>query len=174
MIFQQCETIPVAGSVQSLSPKAEPRGHNFPSMASPATCSLHIQASPPNMFCSRAGCESLKARYNCLGLLSYTFCQPATYYSTIRAIKNARCFTRPRPPFGTPTLVLAPQKSAFSLDTFILACVGLIRDSSALFCSEQFYQRKFYSNDFHIKSQKMTIILGIFSFFVSFPFLFFL
>ena len=120
--------------------------------------------STTNMFCSRAGCESLKARYNCLGLLSYTFCQPATYYSTIRAIKNARRFTRPRPPFGTPTLVLAPQKSAFSLDTFILACVGLIRDSSALFCSEQFYQRKFYSNDFHMKSQKMTIILGIFSY----------
>ena len=165
VIFQQCETLPVAGSVQSLSPKAEPRGHNFPSMASPATCSLHIQASPPNMFCSRAGCESLKARYNCLGLLSYTFCQPATYYSTIRAIKNARCFTRPRPPFGTPTLVLAPQKSAFSLDTFILACVGLIRDSSAL-CSEQSYQNSIQMT-FTLKASKITII-RVFSFFVSF------
>ena len=67
---------------------------------------------------------------------------------------------RARPPFGTPTLVLAPQKSAFSLDTFILACVGLIRDSSAL-CSEQSYQNSIQMT-FTLKASKITIIRDFF------------
>ena len=69
-IAQASSILPDSGSAHSLSPSAATLGHSLASTATPSTCSLHIAASPPRIFCSYISSEPSKLLYTFRGLLS--------------------------------------------------------------------------------------------------------
>ena len=56
----QCLVLPDSGSAHSLSPSAATLGQSLASTATPSTCSVHIAASPPRIFCSYISSEPSK------------------------------------------------------------------------------------------------------------------